>query len=54
MLPQEEEADQGRHGQADAARSTGAALEAHCRFVLWLVPAEGWPQPAWRFVVYVG
>ena len=54
MLPQEEKADQGRHSQADATRSTGAVLEAHCRFVLWLVPEEERPQLAWRFVVYVG
>ena len=44
-MPQEEKADQGCHGPADAARSTGAALEAHYRFVLWLVPTvERFPR----------
>ena len=29
----------GQGGAADKARETGAALEAHYRFLLWLIPA---------------
>ena len=35
----------GRAVQRDASRTTGAALESHYRFVLWLVPAvERFPR----------
>ena len=34
-----------RRGRRDHARTTGAALEAHYRFILWLVPAvERFPR----------
>ena len=36
--------DAGRRGR-DRARTTGAALESHYRFVLWLIPTlEGFPR----------
>ena len=40
------EADQGgRSGARDRARTTGAALESHYRFILWLVPTlERFPR----------
>ena len=35
----------GRALQRDASRTTGAALESHYRFLLWLVPAvERFPR----------
>ena len=44
-MPQEEKPVRRQGGQADGARSTGAALESHYRFVLWLVPAvERFPR----------
>ena len=40
-----EEDEGGRSNQANRARTTGAALEAHYRFLLWLVPAvERFPR----------
>ena len=42
---EEEKPDRHPSGQPDSVRSTGAALEAHYRFVLWLVPAvERFPR----------
>ena len=40
------EADQsGRNSARDRARTTGAALESHYRFILWLVPTlERFPR----------
>ncbi len=44
-MPVEGKPDRHPGGQPDGARSTGAALEAHYRFVLWLVPAvERFPR----------
>ena len=44
-MPAEDGADRGFSGERDGARTTGAALEAHYRFVLWLVPAvERFPR----------
>lgn len=44
MSPDERSADH-RTAQADHARTTGPALDAHYRFVTWLVPAvERFPR----------
>ena len=44
-MPVEGKPDRHPGGQPDGARNTGAALEAHYRFVLWLVPAvERFPR----------
>ncbi len=44
-MPVEGKPDRHPGGQPDGARSTGAALEAHYRFVLWLVSAvEHFPR----------
>ena len=38
-------AERDKAGRTDGARSTGAALEAHYRFILWLVPTvERFPR----------
>ena len=34
----QEDQTKDRAGRPDGARTTGAALEAHYRFLLWLVP----------------
>ena len=38
-MTQDDEREQGRTAPANQARATGAALESHYRFILWLVPA---------------
>ncbi len=41
----DDDRERGGAARSDGARTTGAALEAHYRFVLWLVPAvERFPR----------
>ena len=44
-MKSKERSGQRRAGSADGTRTTGAALEAHYRFLLWLIPAvERFPR----------
>ena len=44
-MARERNSVEGRSDQRDGARTTGAALEAHYRFVGWLVPTvERFPR----------